>query len=523
MLKRVSGHIYRIIIAAIIIAALWFRLDHYQIIDLEPIKTLYSDFGFVLRAIFFLFLVAIGVSIFLKGEDPAATTSWLLVFVAFPVIGFLAYLVFGRSFNKERTMRARLEANSDAYADEMLILTDEILRYSEFTGIELANKKLIKLLENNSGSPLTVYNETKVYIEGESQFMDIIKDIEAAKSFIHLEYFIIKDDKTGSELMRALEKKASQGVIVKLIYDDVGSLMLNDEFFEGLKAEGGRVYSFLPVWFPSFTRELNYRNHRKILIVDGEIAYIGGMNIADEYRGKSIKFSHWRDTHLRIMGDAVWSIAKCFSQDWEFVSSEKLPEYKTLGKKRYAIREHQIQAMQIVSSGPDGEWESMMQAFLLMISSADNTIKITTPYLVPDKTIMDALRTAALAGVEVDIVIPDKPDHFFVYWATRANLQTLLESGVRIHEYKKGFIHSKGIVIDGKISSIGTANFDMRSLKLNFEINSFIYDAELSGQIEASFDEDIRNSVKLDVDEYKKRQFRNRVLESVGRIVSPLQ
>lgn len=518
MLKRTVSLLLKALLAILIFVWFWFKMDELAVISIEPLHTVFGQFASLFRIVFNLVLFFTGMTIFMKSEDPAATMSWLIVFITLPILGFVMYLIIGRSFRKEKKSKAKKALNSKRLEEDMLF-TSEVIKYSKFTNQSGMNSRLVSLLQNNSDAPLCIGNEAQLYTDGNTQFEDVLKDIGSAKSHIHVEYYIIKDDETGRAFMDALKERLRAGVRVRLIYDDVGCMRLGDDYFNEFKSLGGEVYPFLPVMFPSLTRSLNYRNHRKILVIDGKIAYIGGMNVGDEYRGRNSYFKHWRDTHLRIIGDSVRYIDRCFQLDWLFVSKMEIEDKPLLldgGVK-------DVVPMQIVTSGPDSEWESIMQAFLLMISSAEESIKITSPYFVPDKSIIDALKTAALSGVEVDIIIPDKPDHFFVFWATRANVQTLLEAGVRVHEYTGGFIHSKLIVVDGKISSVGTANFDMRSLKLNFEINAFIYDASLSRSIEACFDEDLRDSNPILLEKFEKRSFRNKVFEALGRLVSPLQ
>lgn len=518
MLKRTINLIFRIILALIIFIWFWFKMDELAFINIEPLHTIFGQFASLFRVSFNLLLLFTGITIFMKSEDPSVTISWLIVLITLPVLGFLMYLIIGRSFRKERKSKAKKELNTK-YMEEDMLFTSEVVKYTKFHNNGNINSRLVTLLQNNSTAPLCINNDSKIYTDGNIQFEDMINDIKSARSHINVEYYIIKDDETGRAFMSSLCERLKAGVRVRLIYDDVGSMRLDDSFFNEFKRLGGEAHPFLPVMFPAMTRSLNYRNHRKICVIDGCTAYIGGMNIGDEYRGRNLYFKFWRDTHMRIVGDSVRYIDRCFALDWLFVSNKEIEEKALCSPEDVK----NVSPMQIVSSGPDSEWESIMQAFLLMISSAEKSIKITSPYFVPEKSIIDALKTAALSGVEVDIIIPDKPDHFFVFWATRANIQTLLEAGVTIHEYTGGFIHSKMIVVDGVIASVGTANFDMRSLRLNFEINAFIYDAELAGEVERCFDEDLKNSTPIKLDAYNQRGFKYKVLESVGRLVSPLQ
>ncbi len=518
MLKRLLRQFFRIATFIGLIVLIIYRFDIYQKVTLlKPFPYLYENFTLGVKILFLIYLGAIGLSIFMKNENPASTIAWILVFFSSPIWGFIAYLIFGRSFNmgKKRTIRKALR--------KVGITPDDLVLPKHFAG-----EKLAEMIYNSSGASLNTYNDTKLYMEGENQFRDVIKDINMAQSSIDVEYYIIKSDATGKEFTDALCAKSLEGVEVNLIYDDVGSYNLDESILNKLKKSGVNVVSFLPLRLPRFTKSLNYRNHRKIIIIDDQIAYMGGMNIGDEYRSLSSTYNFWRDTHLRIKGEAVHAIQRCFVQDWLFATSKSdksNSDYirKKLLNQTLETEKLHFQPMQIVSSGPDTKWQSIRQAYFLMICSAKKTIKITTPYLVPDSTIMSALRTAALSGVKVDIIVPKKADHFFAYWATRSSFEALIEAGVNIYEYNKGFMHSKGIVIDGNIASIGTANFDIRSLKLNFEINAFIYDKALSIEIQDSFDEDILNSEKIDREEYKKRSFGKKFLESLGRVVSPLQ
>jgi cardiolipin synthase len=271
--------------------------------------------------------------------------------------------------------------------------------------------------------------------------------------------------------------------------------------------------------FPIFGRELNYRNHRKITVIDGKVGYIGGMNIGDEYRGHSEQLGYWRDTHMRLYGEGVMGLQHYFLMDWAFVSHQLLVDEDYL-----AIDHPDEEALvQVAASGPDTDWEIILQAYFTMIATAKTRIWITTPYLVPEDSVMSGLITAALSGVDVRIIIPSKPDHFLVYWATRANLENLLRSGVKIYTYEKGFIHSKTMIVDHGVASVGTANLDIRSLEINFEINAFLYGEKEIKQLSDDFEEDLCDSIQIEYVDYLQRSRGQRVLEAIGRLVSPLQ
>ncbi len=270
---------------------------------------------------------------------------------------------------------------------------------------------------------------------------------------------------------------------------------------------------------PVIRRELNYRNHRKILIVDGRVGFVGGLNIGDEYLGHHPQMGYWRDTHLMIKGEAVYSLQSYLLTDWEFVS-KKLIEgeiyYPRVGKSAEQI-------MQIAASGPDSDWMSILHSYFTMISTAEKRIWITTPYLVPEESLMMGLKTAALSGIDVRIIIPSKADHMMVYWASRAHIEELLEAGVRIYTYQKGFIHSKILLVDGIGASVGTANLDIRSLEINFEVSAFIYDKLVVNKLEIDFKNDLKDSLEINLEEYTKRSLWTKFMESFGRLVSPLQ
>jgi cardiolipin synthase len=347
----------------------------------------------------------------------------------------------------------------------------------------------------------------------------LIEAISQAKRHIHLEYFIIKDDQIGNQIRELLIRKAQEGLEVRVIYDDVGSWALSRFFLESLKKAGVEVYPFFKVALPLLSRDLNYRNHRKIVVIDGEIGFVGGLNIGDEYLGQSDKFAFWRDTHLEIRGEAVYGLQTIFLNDWHFVSQEVVEGAKYFPE----IGISHPSVVQIAASGPDSEWKSILQAFYKMIASATDKIWITTPYLVPEESLMMGLKTAALSGVDVKIIIPSQPDHFFVYWSSQSNIQSLLEAGVKIYQYKNGFIHSKIMIVDRQFATVGTANLDIRSMEINFEVNAFLYDVDVIIRLEEDFVKDLEESNAYVLERFKKRSIKRKLMEALGRLVSPLQ
>lgn len=370
----------------------------------------------------------------------------------------------------------------------------------------------------NSESPFSINNEVRVLKNGEETFKAIIEALEDARTFIHLEYFIIRNDRIGKRIRDILVAKAKEGIAVRIIYDSVGCWQLTEDFFQPMKEAGVESYPFLPVLAPLLSRELNYRNHRKIIVVDGQVGFVGGLNIGVEYLGEK-DLGFWRDTHLRLKGDSVYSLQNIFLNDWYFVSKEELsgafyfPKSLSYGDK----------VVQVTSSGPDSDWFTIHQAYFTMITTAEKRVWLVTPYLVPDKSLQMALKTAALSGLDVRILIPNKPDHFFVYWASRDNIEELLEAGVRIFTYEHGFIHSKILIVDDVCASVGTANFDIRSLEINYEVNAFIYDDEVVAQLVEDFNMDLKYSKEIALEEHLQRPYTERLLEAMARLVSPLQ
>ena len=375
------------------------------------------------------------------------------------------------------------------------------------------------LLANNDAI-LTEDNSIDIFTDGKEKFRSLFKDIEEAKETIHLQYYIFKKDGLGNKLIELLTDKAKQGVKVRILYDDLGSRGLRIKHFRDLIAVGGEVEAFFPSRLPIINYRINYRNHRKLVIIDGKIGYIGGFNVGDEYLGKNKKFGYWRDTHLRIIGSSVHAIQTRFILDWNQASHRNDIAYspglfpKTESKGDISL--------QIVSSGPDSEWEHIKYGYIKMISYARESIFIQTPYFIPDASLLDALRIASLTGKDVRIMIPNKPDHPFVYWATYFYVGEMLNAGARVYIYDNGFIHAKTIIVDGKLASVGTANIDVRSFKLNFEVNAFLYDEGISTSLTDSFYKDMDVSRELTLEAYQQRSLKIRFKESISRLLSPI-
>lgn len=477
--------------------------------------------SFTMTAILILNIFLAIALIFLERRDPTSTWAWLMVLFFIPIFGFFIYLLLGRQLRKKHLFR--WEGRSRIGIEQLVNYQIEAIEDDtfEFRLDDTAlYKDMIYLHLRNNHALLTQDNDVHIYNDGGRKFEALIEDLENAKDHIHVQYYIVRLDELGRRILDVLIKKAKQGVKVRLLFDDMGSRGLYKRHFKELIENGGDVEAFFPSVLPLINPRLNYRNHRKIVIVDGRIGYIGGFNIGDEYLGLNKKFGYWRDTHLRIEGSALHPLQTRFILDWNQASADHDIEYSD----RYfpAIPRKGSVGLQIVSSGPDAEWEQIKDGYLKMIGIAKKYIYIQTPYFIPDVSFLDALRIACLSGIDVRIMIPNKPDHMFVYWATYSNVGYLLKAGAKVYIYDNGFLHAKMIVVDDEVSTVGTANIDVRSFKLNFEVNAFIYDREKSHELAELFEQDMQLSTELTLELYNKRTRNIKMKESVSRLLSPI-
>ncbi|RKQ31498.1 cardiolipin synthase [Oceanobacillus halophilus] len=464
--------------------------------------------------------IILGISIvFLERKNATSTWAWLMVLLFIPILGFVLYLIFGRPINKKRIFtwdKASREAVTKVVHSQM-----SAFRNKSFEFQNKANKayaSLIYLHLRNDEAIFTEDNEVNIFTDGKEKFDALIQDMEQAENHIHLQYYIMRNDELGNRISDTIIRKAKEGVQVRVLYDDMGSRKIKPQFLKKLRDAGIEIEAFFPSRFLKINFEINFRNHRKLAIIDGEIGYIGGFNIGDEYLGKSKKFGYWRDTHLRVTGHAVQSMQTRFILDWNHASTNDI-----LYEDRYYRAEPSGNiGMQIVTSGPDSQWEQIKNGYIKMIMTAKRYIYIQTPYFIPDESLLDALRIAAFSGVQVRLMIPNKPDHPFVYWATLSHCGDLLQAGAEIYIYQNGFLHAKTIVVDGEISSVGTANIDVRSFRLNFEVNAFLYDKDISKKLVEAFDKDITLSTQMTKKLYEKRTVGVRFKESISRLISPV-
>ncbi|MDC0761458.1 cardiolipin synthase [Brevibacillus sp. AG] len=466
-------------------------------------------------------LILAAVLIFMERRNIAATWAWLMVLLFLPGIGFIVYLIFGHKLSKKKLYR--LKEGEFSHFRAAVDRQKQLLAHGELqvNDPEMErHRDMIFMNVVSDGAYYTQDNTIQVFKEGHSLFNLMFKQMEEAREHIHLLYYILNDDDLGKQLIQLLTKKAKEGVEIRLLYDAVGSSGVSSRFLRPLVEAGGQVASFFPAKIPFLNFRVNFRNHRKLTIIDGKIGYIGGFNIGDEYLGKDKKLGYWRDTHLLIEGRAVYMLQARFFLDWNLSAPKRMHE-----SLAYFPEIHESEGtigVQIVSSGPNSEKEQIKHAFLKMIYKARKKIYLQTPYFVPDEGMLTALKMAAMSGVDVRVMVPGKPDHLLVFWATHSYLGDLLKSGVRCFLYEKGFMHAKTIVVDTQLSSVGTANVDIRSFKLNFETNAFMYDSKMAEELEELFVSDLADCREMTLGEYVSRPLRLRLLESLTRLLSPL-
>ncbi|MGM9935248.1 cardiolipin synthase [uncultured Clostridium sp.] len=453
--------------------------------------------------------------IFIERKDPTTTWAWLLILLVLPGVGFIVYLMFGQNLSRQKIFKDKIISDEK----KRMASSQDTLTFSDHSGGDKFSD-IQKMNFNNSGAKYTVNNSVDVYTNGEDKFKQLIEDIKNAKTYIHVEYYIFKKDVIGREIIDELTKKAEEGLEVRLLVDAMGSRTLTKKTLKKYIEAGGKFSLFFPGILPHVNTRINYRNHRKIVVIDGVYGYVGGFNVGKEYINQDPEFGFWRDTHVRIKGDAVDDLNERFLLDWCYASGEKIADYK-----KYI---HECKddcgdvCMQIVTSGPDHKEEYIKNAYIKIINNAKKNVYLETPYFVPDAPVLEALRISALSGVDVRIIIPGNADHFFMKWAASSYIGELLEAGVRVYSYKNGFIHAKTIVSDSGVMSIGTANMDIRSFKLNFEVNAFIYDDRIAVDAEEQFRKDMELSDEITKEIYNNRKLLLKIEESLIRLVSPI-
>lgn len=448
----------------------------------------------------------------LENRNPIKSIAWIITIIVLPIVGLFLYAIFGSDFRKGKMVRKAQKAYADA-------MKDVKETYEEDTTVE-GYENLSQLIHNLCNEKIYDNTYIKAFTDGPTLYESVFADIEAAQDTILAEYYIIEDDKLGRRFMDALIKKVKEGVKVKVVVDYVGSWKLTRKAKKKMRDAGIECHEFLPVSLPFFGKKINYRNHRKILLIDNKIGYIGGMNVADRYmEGRPSSYGKWRDTHIRAVGDGLQGLAKVFRTDYHFVSRQLSSISIT---KTESPEDHTPCKMQTVYSGPDMEYRAIMQSYLRIIMQSKRYVYIETPYLMPTEAIRAALVSAAQSGVDVKIIIPLKTDERIFLMSTYSYVKGLAEAGVQFYFYKDGFLHSKLMVSDDQVVSIGSSNLDFRSLEHNFEANAILYGNECASLFRHIVEKDMADSESFDMERWESRPSSMRIKESIARLFSPI-
>ncbi|KAA6348150.1 Major cardiolipin synthase ClsA [termite gut metagenome] len=460
--------------------------------------------------IYFGIIIGAIIVVVLDNRNPVKTIAWVLVLAFLPFVGLVFYFFFGRS-NRHQRIISRKSYNN--------LLKKPMAEYQAQDTSEIPEEysRLIQLFRNVKQAFPFEGNRVEIYTDGSAKIDALIGELQKARHHIHLEYYLIEDDVVGRRVRDVLIEKARQGVEVRFIYDDVGCWTLKKGFVDGMRDAGIEVRAFLEVRFPLFTSKVNYRNHRKIAVIDGRVGFVGGMNLAERYVN-GLPWGAWYDMHIMLEGKAVHGLQTAFLLDWYFVSrtlitsSEYFPRIEACGST----------LVQIVTADPIGPWKAIMQGLILAISGAKAYFYMQTPYFLPTEPVITAIQTAALSGVDVRLIIPKRSDNRITNLGSYSYVADLLRAGVKVYFYKKGFLHAKLIVSDDKLSTVGSSNIDFRSFEHNFEVNAFLYDTHTALRMKEIFIRDQHHSTQIYLRHWQKRPLRNRVLESFIRLFSPL-
>lgn len=485
----------------------------------------------IIEILYLILLAFACIRIIYDTRSAPKTISYLLFAIFVPVIGIVFYFSVGINYRKRKMYREKIISDNVLGISllENKMITDPSKRENDLTLID-KNRRLIRFLNQNGINPVTANNHLRILLNGEKKIPEVLEAIKNAKHHIHIEYYIIEDDSTGREIENALIEKVKEGVSIRLIYDDFGSRSVRKTLLRRLKEAGIETYPFNKIVFIAFANRINYRNHRKIIIVDGTIGFIGGINISDRYinrpriRRRKRKWNqvYWRDTHMRIEGDGVAYLQFLFFCDWSFCSDRSLP----LTLDYFPNFEHPVEygtkQIQIAASGPDSDTSLILYSLLELINTAESELLLTTPYLIPCESLLNALVLASIGGIDVKILVPKRNDSLIINLASQSYYDELLQAGIEIYEYKKGFIHAKTLVVDGSISTIGTANMDDRSFDLNFEVNAIVFDKEVSNELRNVYFTDVKNAVRVDPEKWKSRRKIKKLLEKTVRLLSPI-
>lgn len=472
---------------------------------------------FFLLFLSFLQVTLIGTVVLLENRDPGKTVAWLCIFSLLPILGFILYVVFGRK------TQGALFRNKHIPDNRLVRMVRQ--QQTDFNHGHVlpqqntdSEQKLASLLLNSGFAPMTIHNQVEILLNGGEKFQALFNALEGATHHIHLSYYIFKDDEIGEDVLKILSRKVSEGVEVRVLLDGMGCISISGGFIRSMRQAGIQAEWFFPIRFPYITSKLNLRYHRKIVVVDGRTGFMGGLNIGDEYLSRDAKLGFWRDTHIKLEGEAVHSLQSIFLNDWFFVTHQEIQGAPYFPQ----VNISQALPVQIGASGPDSNWSSILQSYFIAITMAKHSVYIETPYFIPNESLIMALKTAALSGLDVRLVVQGIPEYKLTYYAMNSYFEEMLQAGVKIFKYLKGILHAKILLIDNQLASVGSANVDNRSFYLHFEICAFVYDQSLAERLKSDFEQDLKDSSELDLEVFQTRPVLERLKESSARLFSPL-
>ncbi|MGN1148084.1 MAG: cardiolipin synthase [Lachnospiraceae bacterium] len=476
---------------------------------------------FIFGHLVFFNLIFAVIIVFFQRRDPKTVWTWLMLLYFIPVLGFIFYLFLGTDMHKRKMFKVKEiedKLNEAIRQQEYQLKSNELQKHAP--DIE-GYSDLVMFNLDAVGAVLSDTNDIDIFVDGNAKFDALIEDMRKAREFIHIQYYIIKNDVLFNRIKEVLVEKAAEGVEVRILFDAMGCRSVRKNYWEKLNRQGIKTAEFFPALMRRLHLRINYRNHRKIVVIDNRVAYVGGFNIGKEYIGLDPKFGYWRDTHLRIQGEAVSGLELRFLLDWNYAAKENLfanPKYMSGIRAGHRDRCD----VQIIYSGPDTSLQPIRDNYVRLINKAEKKIYIQTPYFIPDESMLTALLIAIHSGVEVNLMIPCKPDHPFVYWATYSYMGELVMAGANCYTYNNGFLHAKGLIVDDKVFCYGTANMDIRSFSLNFEVNAVVYDEPKAREMTDYFEEDLKYCTLITKDIYASRSLIIRLKEQISRLLSPL-
>ncbi len=471
---------------------------------------------------YYIIAISTVIYVILDNRPPLKTLSWILVLLFLPLIGMILYFYFGHNFRKEKLFEGKKKLD---YKEFSRLVSEQSININLHKGRlhpDIQSKlKVINLLLANGKSRVSRKNRATVLQDGKETYESILTALRKAEKHIHIEYYIFEEGEIADQIKDILVKKAAkEHVVVRFIYDSVGSWNLSNGYVRELQKAGVRTEAALPVRFPTLTSKVNYRNHRKIIVVDGKVGFLGGINISDKYiKGDPELKVPWRDTHLRLEGDAVNDLQLIFLTDWYFLTDEEIAE-ESVYFPGSEIEEECI--VQVLASGPDTDFQGVMKAYFSAITTARDSLTIVSPYFIPNEAVLTGLKTTAASGVKVRMMLPGVSDSKLVQFASQSYFEELLESGVKIYLYYGGFIHAKVLMVDGIYSTIGTANMDFRSFEQNLEVNAIIYDRGIHHELITQFEKDLERCKEVTLEEWRQRHRGRKITESFSRLFAPI-